>query len=123
MRGWNDWQSSQSFFCSQRAVGDRLNQRQGFRDRPRSHSPVCPGCRQYAFEVTVKYRAGRLVGNYSLSHANDPLVLLVEPGMYRVGVSAGYRGTVRVPPRGALTSGDEAHVLVSIYDHGRCKVR
>jgi hypothetical protein len=63
-------------------------------------------------EVTVRHRGGRLVGNYSLSHVNDPLVLLVKPATYRVVVSAGCRGIAAVPPRGALTTGNEAHVLV-----------
>jgi hypothetical protein len=75
------------------------------------------------FEVTVRNNIGELVGNYSLSHANDPLVLLVQPGKYRVAVSDGCHGRVTVPPRGSPTHGNEAHVLVSIYDRGRCKVR
>jgi hypothetical protein len=64
-----------------------------------------------------------LVGHYSLSHVNDPLVLLVQPGTYRLVVSAGCDGGVSVPARGSLTSGDEARVLVSIYPSGRCQVR
>jgi hypothetical protein len=74
------------------------------------------------FEVTVRDHSGRSLGNYSLSHANDPLVLLVQPGMYRVAVSAGCHGRVTVPRRGSPTHGNEAHVLVSIYDGGRCTV-
>jgi hypothetical protein len=74
-------------------------------------------------EVTVHRNTGRLVGNYSLSHANDPLVLLVQPGRYRVAVSAGCDGGVSVPVRASLTSGNEGHVLVSIYHGGRCQVR
>jgi hypothetical protein len=74
-------------------------------------------------EVTVRRHTGRLVGDYSLSHTNDPLVLLVQPGTYRLVVSAGCDGGVRVPPRGSLTSGQEARVLVSIYQNGKCQVR
>jgi hypothetical protein len=75
------------------------------------------------FEVTVRRHTGRVVGHYSLSHANDPLVLLVQPDTYRVAVSAGCESGVRVPARGSLTSGNEARLLVSIYDGGRCEVR
>jgi hypothetical protein len=75
------------------------------------------------FEVTVRRQTGRLVGHYSLSHTNDPLVLLVRPGTYRVVVSAGCDGGVSVPPRGPLTSGQEARLLVSIYQNGKCQVR
>jgi hypothetical protein len=71
----------------------------------------------------VRRITGRLVGNYSLSHTNDPLVLLVQPGRYRVAISAGCDGGVTVPVRGSLTSGNEARVLVSIYRGGRCQVR
>jgi hypothetical protein len=75
------------------------------------------------FEVTVRQHGKRSLGSFSLSHVNDPLVLLVKPGTYRVVVSAGCEGSVRVPPRGALTNGNEAHVLVSFYPSGRCRVR
>jgi hypothetical protein len=75
------------------------------------------------FEVTVRQHDGPSLGNYSLSHANDPLVLLVKPGAYRVVVSAGCDGSVKVPPRGSPTNGNEAHVLVSMYVGGRCQVR
>jgi hypothetical protein len=75
------------------------------------------------FEVTVRQHGGRSLGNFSLSHANDPLVLLVKPGAYRVVVSAGCDGSVRVPPRGSPTHGNEAHVLVPLYLGGRCQVR
>jgi hypothetical protein len=75
------------------------------------------------FEVTVRQRGGRSLGNFSLSHVNDPLVLLVKPGAYRVVVSAGCAGAVRVPPRASSTHGDEAHVLVSMYGGGTCRVR
>jgi hypothetical protein len=75
------------------------------------------------FEVTVRQHDGRSLGNYSLSHANDPLVLLVKPGAYRVVVSAGCAGGVSVPPRGSPTHGNEAHVLVSMYPGGTCRVR
>jgi hypothetical protein len=74
-------------------------------------------------EVTVGQHGGRSLGNYSLSHVNDPVVLLVKPGTYRVVVSAGCAADVRVPPRGALANGNEAHVLVSMYPGGTCQVR
>jgi hypothetical protein len=74
-------------------------------------------------EVTVRQHGGRSLGNFSLSHVNDPLVLLVKPGAYRVVVSAGCAGGVRVSPRGALANGNEARVLVSMYPGGTCQVR
>jgi hypothetical protein len=43
------------------------------------------------FEISVRRRGGDLLGNYSLSHVNDPLVLLVRPGRYAITVSAGCR--------------------------------
>ena len=86
--------------------------------------PSALGGASMPLEVTVRHDNGRSVGNYSLSHVNDPLVLLVQPGPYRVTVSAGCEGRVNVPPRGALTSGDEARVLISFYTRGdKCKVR
>jgi hypothetical protein len=75
------------------------------------------------FEVTVREHGRRSLGSFSLSNVNDPLVLLVKPGAYSVVVSAGCEGGVRVPPRRALTNGNEARVLVSLYPSGRCRVR
>jgi hypothetical protein len=74
------------------------------------------------FEVTVRQHGGRSLGNFSLSRVSDPLVLLVKPGAYRVVVSAGCDASVRVPPRGSPTHGNEAHVVVSMYVGGGCRV-
>jgi hypothetical protein len=76
-------------------------------------------------EVSVRHQSGELLGNYSLSHVEDPLVLLVTPGRYAITVSAGCRGRVRVPPWGrSPSSGYEARVLVSFYySGGRCHLR
>src|SRR5207302_3852851 len=48
-------------------------------------------------EVTVRHQPGDLVGNYPLSHVDDPLVLLIRPGRYSIKVSAGCAGRFIVP--------------------------
>jgi hypothetical protein len=66
-------------------------------------------------EISVRRRPDDLLGNYSLSHVNDPLILLVRPGRYAIIVSAGCQGRVTVPPS------VETRVLVSFYySGGRC---
>jgi hypothetical protein len=91
-------------------------------------NPVRPAALDGAslpLEVSVRHQSGDRLGNYSLSHVEDPLVLLVAPGRYAVTVSAGCRGAVTVPPWGrSPTSGHEALVLVSFYYSGRrCHLR
>jgi len=75
-------------------------------------------------EVTVRHQPGDLVGNYPLSHLDDPLLLLIRPGRYSIKVSVGCGGRFTVPPRGPLTSGDWARVRVSFYYRGgKCHLR
>jgi hypothetical protein len=75
-------------------------------------------------EVTVRHQPGDLVGNYPLSHVDDPLVLLIRPGRYSIKISAGCAGRFMVPAQGQLTSGDLERIRVSFYYRGgKCHLR
>jgi hypothetical protein len=70
--------------------------------------------------VTVHDDDGRrLLSNAPLSHPEEPLAVLVQPGSYRVTVSSGCSGKIAVP---ALPAGAEAIADVLLVGH-KCGVR